>query len=559
MRGKDEAQRVALAAVALSVTYFLLFLGRAADDNALTSWSWVFAGRGAVRGLWAANAGLAAAALLARFPWPRRRGGALLALAALAASAAFRREPEVIVDAARYFTQAQHLERFGAGDFLREWGRGVFAWTDLPLVPFLYGAAFRVLGEDRAAVQVLTSALFAGTVALTHRLGTRFWGEEAGFAAGLLLLGIPYLWTQVPLMLTDVPAMFFFTLAVFAFLRALERGGAWGLVLAPAAVFLALLSKYSLWPLLSTLPVAALACAASPGFPGPRACAARGATVALAALALTAAAAAPKLDLLLSQVDLLRTYQWEGLKRWGESPLSTFLFQTSPVLPAAAAASLPVAWRRRDRRLVPVAWPVLLLLVLGSGRSRYWMPALPFLALLAARGILEIGGPALRRFGPLAAALPSLAIALCAYLPFLEGTSAANLQRAGAYLDRLGVRRVEVVTLPVPDAPVDPAVAVPLLDLFTDARVVRRPASGPRPAPEARARSSLRFTWEMGGRGGDGDAAAASDAVVVISGAPPAPAALPADLRGRVPEAVFDAAGDPFRYKTRVAVYVSAR
>jgi len=129
------------------------------------------------------------------------------------AAACFWKEPEVIVDASRYFTQAKHLELDGLGGFVRGWGREIPAWTDLPLVPALYGFVFRTFGETRVAVQAFTTLLFAGTVLLAFRTGKALWDEEVGFAGGALLLAIPYLLTQVPTMLVDVPTMFFLTLA----------------------------------------------------------------------------------------------------------------------------------------------------------------------------------------------------------------------------------------------------------------------------------------------------------------------------------------------------------
>ena len=108
----------------------------------------------------------------------------------------------------------------------------------MPLLPFLYGLIFRFFGEVRAYIQIFITFLFAMTVVLTYLIGKDLWDEEIGFSAGLLLLGMPYLLTQVPLMLIDVPAMFFLTLSVFTYIRALKHGGMW-LCFSSVAVFLA--------------------------------------------------------------------------------------------------------------------------------------------------------------------------------------------------------------------------------------------------------------------------------------------------------------------------------
>ena len=81
---------------------------------------------------------------------------AALFIVSFAVSAMFWQEPEMIVDASRYFTQAKHLELYGFGYFFREWGNGINAWTDLPAIPFLYGVAlcgFRGEQADHSDLQ----------------------------------------------------------------------------------------------------------------------------------------------------------------------------------------------------------------------------------------------------------------------------------------------------------------------------------------------------------------------------------------------------------------------
>ncbi len=545
----------ALSALVLALTYILLFAFRSADDNALTSWAWVFSHPADTWRFLPVLAALPLAALLARARAPTLPPAAALFAAAFAAGALFWGEPEVIVDAARHFTQAKHLELYGWGFFLAEWGRGIPAWTDLPLVPFLYGSVFRLFGEHRLGVQVLTTALFAGTCLLIARLGERLWDERTGWLAGWLLLAIPYLLVQVPLLMSDVPTMFFFTLAVALFVEALQRGGAWTL-LAALALLLALLAKYSTWPLATTLPVAALVWAVTRGA---RPHARRAAAVFLIAAFPAAALTLWKLDLLRDQLELLSSYQWTGLRRWGESWGSSLLFQTSPLVTAAAVWSTALCLAKRDWRVAIAGWPLLVLLLLGVERSRYLLPALPFLALLAARGLAQLDDGRLRRFLALAALLPSLALAVGAYLPFLRHTSAANLQRAGAFLDTLPVTRVEVVTPEARVGPVNPAVAVPLLDLFTS-RTIGYRGSTARPPDDAVTRSPLRFTWELPTPGYYQSEPFGPAAVVVISTTPYREQVSP-ELAGRLERLPvcrsFSAADDPFVYKTFVTVHYS--
>ncbi len=239
-------------------TYLVQFIFRSFDDNRLTSWQWAFQNTDATIIFLILMAGIIPAFFIARIPFSVRSYRLFLFLTAFITSAFFWTEPEVIVDASRYFTQAKHLELYGVKYFVREWGRDINAWTDMPLVPFLYGLVFRIFGETRIYIQILTTTLFSLTVVLTCELGKTLWDEETGFLAGVFLLGMPYLLTQVPLMLVDVPTMFFLMLAVVTLIRAIEKGAAWRIITASISIALAFFTKYSIWLMFSVLLIALL-------------------------------------------------------------------------------------------------------------------------------------------------------------------------------------------------------------------------------------------------------------------------------------------------------------
>ncbi len=481
---------IALLACAAFLTPFVF---RAADDNRLTSWRWVFADA-QVAGLAALLASsIVLAYALRRVALPPRRAGVWLFAASFAIGSAFWGEPEVIVDTARYFTQAKYLALYGAGAFIEGWGRELAVWTDLPLVPFVYGLIFRFAGEKRIFVQIFTTLLFSGTVVLTYRIGKELWNEILGCYGAALLLAMPYLLTQVPLMLVDVPAMFCVTLAAFAAIKAFKLGHAGWIAGAAAALTLALLTKYSAWLMLTVLiPVGAV-------FAGdaPRAALRRAIMiVGLTAAALLGLSLLAGHEIVVAQLRLLWEYQRPGLGRWRESFVSIFLFQIHPFITAAAAYSLYAAIRRRDLKYAIIGW-MLVLAVWGQvGRIRYLLVLLPMLALMAAYGLREIRNSEARTFAALCAVNSSLVVALFAYLPFLNTASAANLQHAGAYLDAIDARRVEVIALEQTRAGIHPAMSVPLLDLFTRKPLAYRPDLTPLSPPAEIATSPLRFTWE---------------------------------------------------------------
>ena len=539
--------------------FILLFLLRAHDDNSLFSWAWVFAAADASRIYLFLTTSLAIAFVLSQKPVPEHYRSSVLAILSFAAALPFWGQPETIVDASRYFTQAKHLEVYGIVSFLKEWGRDLQAWTDLPLVPFLYGMLFKLFGEHRLVVQMFTTALFSLTTVLTFLIGERLWNRDVGFSAGLLLLGMPYLLTQVPLMLVDVPTMFFLMLAIFTFVDAMDRGGPVRSLLSVTAIVLVVLSKYSAWFMLSVLVIALIVRGLRRTGTGDRLPLKRGLAILLVAGAVAGAVLLLNYDVVREQVILLREFQRPGLTRWHESFLSTFVFQIHPVITASALVSLVVAFRKRDASYLIIFWLILLAVLFQITRIRYLLPVFPLLALMAGYGLQIIAREDLRRSLVLGTVATSLVIACSAYLPFAKGMSAVNLMHAGEYLNTLPGNAVEVITI-APEEPVaNPAVAVPLLDLYTDKQILyhyREEVLLPR---EEVLRSSLRFTWEYRNPPyyGSGPDAAAAIPVVVLSDASdgPLPAGLVRQLNGRRSTSAFLKNERVFRYTVGVRVY----
>ena len=542
-----------LAAAAL---FPLLAALRHLDDNSLTSWAWVLEGRDLV-GLWVLHlVAIGVAWALSGRALPERWHLPAALFGAFAAGIALAGEPEVVVDASRYLVQAKHLELLGPAAFVRDWGGELPAWTDLPLPGFLYGLDFTLFGEHRLPQQCFTAALFALTAFATARIGGLLWGEATGARGALLLLAIPCLLVQVPLLMADVPAMAAVTVALWLLLEALERGGAGRVALAALALAAALLAKYSTWVLLCggggiVLLLEALR----------RRWASVGRGVVVAGLGALAPAlfALAKPSLVRSQLALLASFQWEGLRRWVESYPSTFLFQAHPLLAGAALFALWQGWKARDRRVLVAAALPLVLFALGSQRTRYLMPAFPMIALLAASGLESLPGRT-RRFAALVAVGFSLVTVFATYLPFLSWVNTANLQAAGRFLDERKVAVAEVTAVAAPAVAINPEVAIPLLDYHTAARIVVHAPSPPSPSAEELRTNSFAFTWKqpLPAWYRTGDPSPAGAAQVLITGDPDAdiPAEVALKVGVRPPDAVFvrDAI---FSYRTHVFIWLS--
>ncbi|HAM50404.1 MAG TPA: hypothetical protein DCP92_06805 [Nitrospiraceae bacterium] len=478
------------------VVFVALFTLRTLDDNSLTSWQWVFESVDASRMYFILIVGVIVAYLLSKVSLPVHCPDLVLFSVSFAVAVIFWGEPEVIVDASRYFTQAKHLEVYGITYFFREWGNGISAWTDLPLVPFLYGLIFRFIGECRFYVQIFTTFLFSMAVVLTFRIGKTLWSEDTGFFAGLALLGIPYLFTQIPLMLVDVPTMFFLTLSVFAFTKALFNGGLGMVTLSSFSLFLAFFSKYSTWPTLSILVIIFLICRTRNKELATRNCLFRAFLIIAAASIMVSVVFFSKFDVFSEQIKLLNSYQRPGLRRWGESFLSTFFFQIHPFITLSALYSAWVAFRKRDGKYLIICWGLILVILFQVKRIRYILPLFPMVALMASYGLQQIRDRQVRKFIILCILFSSLGVASFGYLSFTQKISAVNLKDAGKFVDSLEGETVEVYTLAKDRPIINPAVFVPILDIFTHKKIRYHDSARFSPGEEDLETSRFRFTWQ---------------------------------------------------------------
>jgi 4-amino-4-deoxy-L-arabinose transferase-like glycosyltransferase len=559
LKQQEEPLGVVLISLCALVTLLGLYTLRSLDDNRLTSWWWVFDSIAPFAFFLMLVAGIALAYGISRLSFRGRAAVPLLFMAAFLVTAGLWQQPEVIVDAARHFMQAKYLELHGIGYFLLAWGNEIPAWTDLPLAPLIHGIIFQVFGESRVAVQVFTSLLFSGTVVLTYLIGKTLWSRDLGLFAGILLLGMPYLLVQVPLMMVDVAAMFFLTLAVFATIAAVTRGGPLLCLMASVAITLAMLAKYSNWVMLSIVPVIVLTHARL----GWKVVFLRAAAVALGVLVLMGAFLYAKFDVVAGQISLLRSFQVPALGGWGESLLSTFFFQIHPFVTIAAVLSAYLAVKRKDASYAIIGWMLLVVMVLELQRIRYLLVVLPMLALMAAYGLEVIKRVEYRKFVAANAAVTAVLIVAVGYLPFFQSMSANNIKQAGAYLDSIGAGTTEVHVLPHTASSVNPEIAVPLLDLFTEQQLVYRTDAGT--AHAARTNDELlpwRWTWEVASTEyllPAGTAGVTPTVVVIQSEADqPVPDYLMKRIDGYSLEKEFADTSRVFRYKSIVRIYQRA-
>ena len=378
-----KAEHDLLISLCFLVVVPVLYIFRLADTNTFTSWKWVFSETVFIRTLLLLIPAMAGAYVLSRRPLHGSSRYMALFILSFISILPLWGQPETILDASRYFLQAKSLKEYGILHFFTEWGREVRVWTDLPMVPLLFGLVFSWLGEARIFIQVLNTTLFALTAVLICLIGKRIWDEDTGRHAGILLMGSPYLLLQVPLLLVDVPTMFFMALSIYAFLCGIQQGGTVRIMASGLAITAALFCKYSTWPMLLIIPVISALFLKN----DPKTILKRTLAVLLVAGLFTGAIVAVRADFILEQIVLLRTYQWSGLTRWREGPFSTFFFQIHPFITCLAVYGAYCAFRQKDARFLIAGWFLFAVLAFRMTRIRYMIPLLPLFVLMASYGL----------------------------------------------------------------------------------------------------------------------------------------------------------------------------
>ncbi len=137
-----------------------------------------------------------------------------------------------------------------------------------PMVAYLIALSTRLGGSTEFFVRLPAVLLSAGTALLTFLLGRDLYrSERVGSLAVLILTVIPLYAAGSLLMTIDPPFLFFWTVALWAFLRALTGGSVRWWILVGIALGLGTLSKYSM---LLLVPLLACVLVLSPTLPDAR-------------------------------------------------------------------------------------------------------------------------------------------------------------------------------------------------------------------------------------------------------------------------------------------------
>lgn len=550
MAQPDRTEQTTLIAFSSLLCFSILYIFRFLDDNTLTSWRWIFVPEGFQTVFLLIAISIPLSLITARHLAFEKKPLLTIAMLAGATVLPLWSEPELLLDSGRYFLQAKHVSEYGPLHFLREWGRSIPAWTDMPLIPFCYGLIFKLFGETRAAIQWFNTIVFALAMLSTFLLGREIWHAEIGVFGALLLLGIPYLPTQVPLMLVDIHAMFLLTLSVWLFLKATRHGGTRRIILCSFAVTSAILTKYSILPMLTILPLITLLSCREQGMIAVR----RSLAVAVIVAGLLIGPTVFYADILADQMEKLLGFQRQGLSMWREGYISTFFFQIHPFVTLLALYAVYQAGRKKDSRFLITGSFLFLMILLHIQRIRYLLPLLPLFTLMASCGLCTIKDAQVKRFLCCMIIFYSLSVLYGACFPFFRTTSMMNIREAGRYLDTIEADTVEVWVGPQEMSAASTAMAIPQLDIFTRKKLIAR--NWPSGAESPSGYFSLRFTWEIAQPAFYRAETESSFPQVFIFGGTNKEN-IPVAMQGRPPtpaDREFFRQSEVFRYKTLVIV-----
>jgi 4-amino-4-deoxy-L-arabinose transferase-like glycosyltransferase len=159
------------------------------------------------------------------------------------------------------FRTALLLLRDGLPGLLQEYER--LEWLGSqhpPLGPLLFGLAAFLLGPTVLATRLVTLFFFMGTAGLLYDLGRRLYGAQTAVVAVCFFFSFPLVWRLGTVAMVEMLLTFFFTLCLWAFVRAWQKEGeeplpAWG-IFAFVAGFLTKYTMLLIVPLLVGLTLA---------------------------------------------------------------------------------------------------------------------------------------------------------------------------------------------------------------------------------------------------------------------------------------------------------------
>jgi 4-amino-4-deoxy-L-arabinose transferase-like glycosyltransferase len=168
-----------------------------------------------------------------------------LILAALALGAIYSPVQRVWSDEGKSLKAAGIIARQG-------WAGIIISYTNIdwlryqhpPLMPVLYGLAYREVGENLFLLRLITVPFMAAATLTTYFLGRELYEKETGLLAALFLLSFPLTVRMGSVLMMDIQLAFFFSLALLLLIYSLRKPLKFLAVLTGFVIGLGLLTKY---------------------------------------------------------------------------------------------------------------------------------------------------------------------------------------------------------------------------------------------------------------------------------------------------------------------------
>jgi 4-amino-4-deoxy-L-arabinose transferase-like glycosyltransferase len=125
-------------------------------------------------------------------------------------------------DFGRYHKEAEYLVENGIVGFIQKWGY-FQTYFDMPVIPFLYGVGYFLLGSGKFAVLIVNLFVFLGIIIFTYLTAKELFNKRIARLSVVFFSFAPYIATQTPLMLVDLGQTFFTILCFYLILKLIKK------------------------------------------------------------------------------------------------------------------------------------------------------------------------------------------------------------------------------------------------------------------------------------------------------------------------------------------------
>jgi len=156
----------------------------------------------------------------------------LLIISLWRASIVFGTDISLYIDEAQYWYWSQHLD-FGY-------------YSKPPVIALIIAATTALFGDNEAIIRLGSLLFYPLTSGIIYLIGRHLYASRVGLIAAFIFISMPAVSISSTIISTDVPFFFFWSLGLYAFIRALENNNWRWWILLGVAGGLGMQSKYTM-------------------------------------------------------------------------------------------------------------------------------------------------------------------------------------------------------------------------------------------------------------------------------------------------------------------------